>query len=247
MSISDYKVTKQDTEGKMISELSDRPSADGLSAEELKQRFDALSNLLVERLNSVIEALQAVTGAAEVGARIDGIEGNTVAQALKNAALLAMAAKEEAEGKQDVLNFDSAPMVNSLNPVTSGGVYQALQDMSISGGVVVDSVIQDSPNPVKNAAIYAALGAKVDKVSGKGLSTNDYTSAEKSKLAGVAEGANKTVVDEALSSISTNPVQNKTVAESLALKQNKVTFSTTDLEDGVSTLATGELYAVYEE
>ena len=31
---------------------------------------------------------------------------------------------------------------------------------------------------------------KVDKVSGKGLSTNDYTTAEKSKLAGVAENAN---------------------------------------------------------
>lgn len=34
---------------------------------------------------------------------------------------------------------------------------------------------------------------KVDKVSGKGLSTNDYTSAEKTKLAGIAEGAQKNV------------------------------------------------------
>lgn len=50
---------------------------------------------------------------------------------------------------------------------------------------------------------------KVDKVTGKGLSTNDYTTAEKSKLAGIAEGANKTTVDSALSSTSTNPVQNK--------------------------------------
>lgn len=52
---------------------------------------------------------------------------------------------------------------------------------------------------------------KVDKVSGKGLSTNDYTTAEKNKLAGIAEGANKTVVDSALSASSTNPVQNKVV------------------------------------
>lgn len=35
------------------------------------------------------------------------------------------------------------------------------------------------------------LAKKVDVVSGKGLSTNDYTTAEKNKLAGVAEGANK--------------------------------------------------------
>lgn len=36
-----------------------------------------------------------------------------------------------------------------------------------------------------------ALGAKVDKVAGKGLSTNDYTTAEKSKLSGIEAEANK--------------------------------------------------------
>lgn len=52
---------------------------------------------------------------------------------------------------------------------------------------------------------------KVDKVSGKDLSTNDYTTAEKNKLAGIDGGANKTVVDTELSESSTNPVQNKVV------------------------------------
>jgi len=56
---------------------------------------------------------------------------------------------------------------------------------------------------------------KVDKVSGKGLSTNDYTTTEKNKLAGIAEGANKTVVDSTLSSTSTNPVQNKAIYDKL--------------------------------
>lgn len=37
------------------------------------------------------------------------------------------------------------------------------------------------------------LSGKVDKVAGKGLPTNDYTTAEKTKLAGIAEGANKYV------------------------------------------------------
>lgn len=39
------------------------------------------------------------------------------------------------------------------------------------------------------AAMAAAIKGKVDKVSGKGLSANDYTDAEKSKLAGIAAGA----------------------------------------------------------
>ena len=38
-------------------------------------------------------------------------------------------------------------------------------------------------------AIDELAAEKVDKVTGKGLSTNDYTDAEKTKLAGIAEGA----------------------------------------------------------
>ena len=38
-------------------------------------------------------------------------------------------------------------------------------------------------------ALNSAIGNKVDKVSGKGLSTNDYTTTEKNKLAGIATGA----------------------------------------------------------
>ncbi len=64
------------------------------------------------------------------------------------------------------------------------------------------------------------IGTKVDKVNGKGLSTNDYTTAEKNKLSGIATGANKTTVDSALSSTSTNPVQNKVINTALAGKAN---------------------------
>ena len=35
----------------------------------------------------------------------------------------------------------------------------------------------------------SALGGKVDKEKGKSLSTNDYTTQEKNKLAGIAENA----------------------------------------------------------
>lgn len=59
------------------------------------------------------------------------------------------------------------------------------------------------------------ISGKVDKVEGKGLSTNDYTTAEKNKLGGIDAGANKTVIDTALSSTSTNPVQNKVIKKAL--------------------------------
>lgn len=47
----------------------------------------------------------------------------------------------------------------------------------------------DANKPVSTAQ-QTALNGKVDKVSGKGLSTNDYTTTEKNKLAGIAENAN---------------------------------------------------------
>lgn len=69
-------------------------------------------------------------------------------------------------------------------------------------------------------AVYDALLTKVDKVEGKVLSTNDYTTSEKDKLAGIEAEATKTVVDSALSSSSENPVQNKAVYAALYTKAN---------------------------
>ena len=57
---------------------------------------------------------------------------------------------------------------------------------------VVDTAMSStSTNPVQNKAVNSALSNKVDKITGKGLSTNDYTTDEKTKLAGIAAGANK--------------------------------------------------------
>ena len=81
------------------------------------------------------------------------------------------------------------------------------------------------------AVLKEMLNGKVDKVSGKGLSTNDFTAAYKTKLDGIAAGANKITVDSALSGTSTNPVQNRVVAERIGtieanIKQNTSSIST---------------------
>ena len=100
---------------------------------------------------------------------------------------------------------------------------------------VVDGILFEQASDISN---------KVDKVTGKGLSTNDYTTAEKTKLAGIASGAevnvqadwNETntssdayiknkptipsgvVVDDELSMTSTNPVQNRVIYTALKEK-----------------------------
>ena len=65
------------------------------------------------------------------------------------------------------------------------------------------------------AEVDGFLNNKVNKEAGKGLSANDYTTAEKDKLAGVEAQANKTVVDAELSNFSINPVQNKVIKAEL--------------------------------
>ena len=60
------------------------------------------------------------------------------------------------------------------------------------------------------------LDLKVDAVSGKGLSTNDFTTEEKNKLAGIEAGAQvNPTIDSALSDSSVNAVQNKVVKAAL--------------------------------
>lgn len=117
-------------------------------------------------------------------------------------------------------------------------------------------------------SIAELIDGKVDKVSGKGLSTNDFTTTLKNKLDGIASGAevnvqsdwtqtdstkdsfiknkptlakvatsgsytdlsNKPTVDTALSTTSTNAVQNKIVTASINAKLN--------IEDAADTYAT---------
>ena len=50
--------------------------------------------------------------------------------------------------------------------------------------IVIDSALSTtSENPVQNKVITNALDGKVNTVTGKGLSTNDYTNAEKASVA----------------------------------------------------------------
>lgn len=78
---------------------------------------------------------------------------------------------------------------------------------------VADAVMM-SDSDSETSTVANVLNNKVDKVDGKQLSTNDYTTEEKNKLAGLQN----TIVDSTLSSSSTNPVQNRIVNTALAEK-----------------------------
>jgi hypothetical protein len=79
----------------------------------------------------------------------------------------------EADGKITSVNITTDNTENKNNKVTSWS-----------------SDPKDTKYPSEKL-VKDTLDDKVDKVSGKGLSTNDYTTTEKNKLAGISEGANK--------------------------------------------------------
>lgn len=90
---------------------------------------------------------------------------------------------------------------------------------------------QASKNAEDIQILNGNLANKVDKVNGKGLSTNDYTTAEKTKLAGIAEGANKTIVDATWKTNSTNPVESKLIKQELDKKLSKTELQTLSDDD----------------
>lgn len=62
--------------------------------------------------------------------------------------------------------------------------------------------LNDDTDNDQSARIAALESGKVDKVEGKELSSNDFTNAYKTKLDSIAAQANKTIVDNSLTSTS---------------------------------------------
>ena len=71
--------------------------------------------------------------------------------------------------------------------------------------------------------IKNALSGKVDKVDGKGLSTNDYTSDEKTKLANVATGAQVNVLEGIQKNGTNVTITNKIANISVPTTTNELT------------------------
>lgn len=83
------------------------------------------------------------------------------------------------------------------NIATNEYVDKKVSDLVSSAPETLDTLqelskaLGDDPNFA--TTIAAELGNKVDKIEGKGLSTNDYTDEEKAKLASISEGAGKAI------------------------------------------------------
>lgn len=183
--------------------------------------YDATKLARLSHLKSLAEKQKAQTDAVAtrvstleaVGAqanKIETIKVNGTAQTISNKAV------------DITVPTKTSQLTNDSSYQTSAQVASAIQTAISKTGHAIFKTAESVPTTstaeenvlylVKNSTtgyydIYAKVGSEVvrlddttvdlsgyvKKESGKGLSTNDYTTAEKTKLAGIAEGANKYV------------------------------------------------------
>ena len=151
-------------------------------------------------------------------------------------AIQGKAADAKAVGDAIALKADKSTTYTKFETYTKTETTNAI---SIAIATVVDSApeafdtlkeiadwIEDDQSGA--AAMAAAIKGKVDKVSGKGLSANDYTDAEKSKLAGIAAGAqvNPTPIAPAIATESGMFADAYWTQQDLAGKADKVANAT---------------------
>lgn len=118
---------------------------------------------------------------------------------------------------------------------TETGEWAALPAISIK---IDDEMSNTSENPVQNKVISGAMEKKVDKVEGKGLSANDFTTEEKTKLEGIEEKAQvNTISSISLNGTALTPDSNKNVE--VTIPETKVDGTTIKTADSGAIQAVG--------
>lgn len=100
------------------------------------------------------------------------------------------------------------------------GSYDGSAAKSVAIPSVDSSLSSTSTNAIQNKAVNTALSGKASTAVATTSANGLMSASDKTKLNGIATGANKTTVDSALSTTSTNPVQNKAVKAALDSKLN---------------------------
>ena len=146
--ISDGRILKWDSTKKMLVDSGKTPESLSVTANS-----DAVSGASYAKSLTIggtsYNLAQDITVDSSIDANSDNpVKNSVIANALGN--------------KQNKLTFDTTPTSGSLNPVTSGGIYNAISSIEIA----VDSELSSSSaNPVQNKVIKQAIDAKQNSLT----------------------------------------------------------------------------------
>lgn len=123
----------------------------------------------------------------------------------------------EIDTKQDALTFDNAPEINSGNPVTSDGIYRALQQKQ-STLTFDNTPTQNSTNPVTSGGVWSAIQG----------------------------GGSGGTIDPVPTENSTNAVQSGGVWTALQGKQGTLTFDQTPTQNSTNPVTSGGVWSAIQ-
>lgn len=188
--------------------------------------------------------------AVVTGGDTESSDGKSVYMAFASGDVKRMATYEDMQDNISEITDDIADdLVERVEAELTDTVIQHVED-EIYNQLLDDTVTSTSKNPVRSSGIYTALDKKVDKVSGKGLSTNDYTTAEKNKLSGIAAGSQVNVIETVKINGTALTPANKAVDVTVPTKTSDLTndsdfISNSTLEALGLKVVGGKLCAVY--
>lgn len=183
MALSDYRINSFT---KPVSALDDKPQ---MSAAQLKEWFDSNSTKeLKESVNGLIDELgEALSGKVDT-ADGKGLSSNDYTDEDK--------AKVHTHTNKAILDKITAEYTTAEKAKLSG-IAEEANNYTHPSTHSADMIIETA---TKRFTSDTELSGKVDKVTGKGLSSNDYTDEDKTKLAAIDiskqhEHANKSILD----------------------------------------------------
>ena len=133
--------------------------------------------------NSGVRSISTGSSNGTISVNTNGTSANVAVKGLGSAAYTASTAYDT-KGSADAALSDAKEYTDSkIDAIVGEGASETLDTIG-----EISQAIEDHQDVTD--ALNAAIGNKVDKVSGKGLSTNDFTTAYKTKLDGISSGAN---------------------------------------------------------
>lgn len=167
---------------------------------------DKVKAALTAKSGSGIVMAKAYDGSEAVEVSVDDEHVKAVAKAVKvdNATTADTATKVGKSLKLDTRTTPELTFAESGATDFDGSAERTIK-LDLSAYAKTADVSESLADKADQSALTAletkvnnnttAIGNKVDKVNGKGLSSNDYTTAEKNKLKGIAEGAQVNVIE----------------------------------------------------
>ena len=172
MSISTLKVHDTDYPNKDVASLPVKPQ---MSAADLQASFDKLVKLVVApKLNALIDALAASTGANEIGESISGMEGTTVGALLEE--LYAKKANADGAALSGVPTAPTPAKTTSNAQIATTAFVQAVVADAVfqSGSADMAKATYDPQTKAQDIFAYADAAAKMQELT-VSLPTNGWT------------------------------------------------------------------------